>query len=695
MGQIQSFQADVRKFTPQEVSSRFANRAASQLSGIELWAFKDVYRQHAKVNGGSLYWTAESFEKFLELPESVNESGKMLYSMVSYLCLFPFLRPRTPPLVLSNNAPSNLTFENIVKVVILFSGRYKPILSGDYDFLKLIFLAIAYHEDLSSDQDGSTEEKFAMSEKDDTSKLKSGESTSASAESEKMNFFEKKLANLQSSVSSLASSSVTVSSSKASIKSESTDNMDDEMLTINLESINNWYDLDLIKSYDNLNVEMMKISPTSIYHLLILLLALGALQPQEPISTYADHFEDPKLANYKRIAASMTRSFDPKWTVGKLQQHGDIIQNGISYSRFFRVVRSCMPFAFDGLATLFDRFLFNRRIAPETSSFSAVPTRIPEAVFGSPVDHPYASSADHDGLEENMSDAEEIIQLPSRLPEPTKLMNAATIAQLSSFMDINSFQLYGSLRKLYAGSEAGFSMGSFEQKVFKWNAPTIVLVSGYLLSKEPKGARERAFCDQIPPVRYPNSASMLTKSGGMVTYGAVVTTPWKSSHKECFADSSTALFQLEPVQDVFRAAKYNSNYAYFSKNLGVGFGSPPPKVNSHQNHGLPQYHLGNMSLTLEHSLEFGIFRNLGSETFRASDIREYIEFEDRFAITELEVWGCGADEVLKEQARLWAWEEREALRRKNVNLSKDIEESRALLELAGLVNSGNRSGGSV
>lgn len=110
---------------------------------------------------------------------------------------------------------------------------------------------------------------------------------------------------------------------------------------------------------------------------------------------------------------------------------------------------------------------------------------------------------------------------------------------------------------------------------------------------------------------------------------------------------------------------------------------------------MPQYAFGDVSLTLEPSFEYGVFRNVGSETFQSSQIRNSADFEDRFAITELEVWGVGADDVLREQAKLWAWEENEAMRRKNVNLSKDIEESRALLELAGLVGGGNRSGGSA
>ncbi|KAK9373618.1 TLD-domain-containing protein [Lipomyces chichibuensis] len=721
MGQVQT-QSGLKKFTPQEISHKFATKCGSQFSGIELWAFKDIFRRNGKVFDGIYYWTEEDFINFLGIPETAAESGRILYAMVHYLCTFPFIRPRHPPLTFSQVAPTTLTFENVVKVVVLFTGRYKGILTGDYDFLKLLFCAMAYYEEVLADDKEFKEKKASKSSNEEepiSEELKTPEISRRGSDDEKMGFWEKKftaLANLANpsgsvsssassiSASSISASSVSASSASASVGSSDTD-IDEEFLNIDLENISNWYDLDLIKSYDNIDIELLRISPTSLYHIFQLLLAIGHLLPQEPISTYSDHFAEPAIGRYRSIAKSMTQSFDPSWALGNPTDHDCVLETGISYSRFYTVIKSVMPFAFDGLAVLFEHFLFNQRITP-SSSETQQPSliAIPRVVGSPPVDHPFASPKDHDGLEELNEDGgstmimapSKLLIAPSKLPEPTKLMNATMIAQLATFMDVNSFQLYGSLKKLYVGSEAGFSMGSFEQRVFKWNAPTIVLISGYILAPEPKGARERSFFDLLPPIRYSNSTSAVTRRSGKVTYGAVVSTPWKLSPKECFGDNSTALFQLEPVQDVFRSTGYNGNYVYFSKPLGLGFGNLPPKQHSHQNHGAPQYAFGDLSLTLEHALEFGVFRHVGSETFRSSQIREHVDFEDRFAITELEVWGCGADEVLREQARLWAWEEKEALRRKTVNLPKDIEESRALLEMAGLVGGGGkRSGGSV
>ncbi|GMF06852.1 unnamed protein product [[Candida] boidinii] len=98
-------------------------------------------------------------------------------------------------------------------------------------------------------------------------------------------------------------------------------------------------------------------------------------------------------------------------------------------------------------------------------------------------------------------------------------------------------------------------------------------------------------------------------------------------------------------------------------------------------------------------MEFCVFRHLGlggsyepgSIHLSHSDIPEY---EDRFAITDLEVWGCGTDKELAEQAKNWEWEHREAQARQKLNMM-NWEDGKALLEMAGLVGRSGDSGGSV
>jgi hypothetical protein len=185
-----------------------------------------------------------------------------------------------------------------------------------------------------------------------------------------------------------------------------------------------------------------------------------------------------------------------------------------------------------------------------------------------------------------------------------------------------------------------------------------------------------------------------------VTFGVYIREPWKHTHRECFGDSETVLFQLEPIHDVFTASTINTDYVTFTKPPGnrpcLSFGCPHPKpTQSHRKQGL--HALGAVSLLFDESFEFGVFNHdykSRGGAFHTSIVRKF-DFQDRFRIENLEVWGCGGDDEAKAQAERWAWEEREAEARRRVNLGTgDIDADRALLEMAGLVG-GNRSGGSM
>lgn len=158
------------------------------------------------------------------------------------------------------------------------------------------------------------------------------------------------------------------------------------------------------------------------------------------------------------------------------------------------------------------------------------------------------------------------------------------------------------------------------------------------------------------------------------------------------------------MHDVFRASTLNRDYVTFAKpgagvgNTGVAAGNPPPKPSSAsygRRDGLAA--LGPVSLLLDSSFEFGVFTHDYTSrggAFQSSVSRRF-DFQDRFEVESLEVWGCGGDEEAKVQAERWAFEAREAEARRRINLGTgDIEADRALLEMAGLIG-GNRSGGSM
>src|SRR4051794_1651806 len=100
-----------------------------------------------------------------------------------------------------------------------------------------------------------------------------------------------------------------------------------------------------------------------------------------------------------------------------------------------------------------------------------------------------------------------------------EIMNNDVLCQLAFFL--KGDQLWRKVRRLYVGSEAGFSMGSFEQKVFYWRAPTILLVSGTRMLNPPESSRERAFTDTLAPKRYPDGV----ESGDALVFGAFLPCP--------------------------------------------------------------------------------------------------------------------------------------------------------------------------
>lgn len=273
----------------------------------------------------------------------------------------------------------------------------------------------------------------------------------------------------------------------------------------------------------------------------------------------------------------------------------------------------------------------------------------------------------------------------SLLPTTGQILTIDMLTQISFF--IPGSRLWHRLRPLYAGSSAGFSMGSFETHVLKWHAPTILLVSGQRIPSQPQRGPERTFADSLPQRRYSTSAEADEESSERLVFGVYLNVPWKLSHKECFGDVETLLFQLEPVHEVFRASRTVHDYAHFNKNDGIAFGNQLPnqshgkyKVPLHSTVGRHHHNLGPVSLTLDEGFEYGVFNHIsdGGAFFR-SDTR-HVEgdrvWQDRFEIEEVEVWGLGGDKEAEEQRRQWAWEEKEALSRRSLNLGKDIEADR-------------------
>ncbi|EFY84769.1 TLDc domain containing protein 2 [Metarhizium acridum CQMa 102] len=397
------------------------------------------------------------------------------------------------------------------------------------------------------------------------------------------------------------------------------------------------------------------IIPTDNFRKLVMLLLLAApLDAQESLSQYSNRVTGKELEVLRSTAECILMSFV------------DVESSpGIKYRQFQTIMPVLFPNLFNSFNALFEQFLFSKNL--DFSKRKDANPHMQKQTAPKPAQPLLSDRGD--------------------------ILNDHMLAQISLFLPGSS--LFRRVRRLYSGNEAGFSMGSFESKVFNWRAPTILLVSGTLLADTPHGGPEAAFADALPTKRFQNGSK-----SSRVTYGVYVREPWKHTHKECFGDSETVLFQLSPVHDVFPASTINTDYVAFTKPPGnqpcLSFGSPHPRPSkSSRRH--THYSIGAVSLLLNDSFEFGVFNHDYSArggAFHTSISRKF-NFQDRFEVDQLEVWGCGGDDEAKAQAARWAWEEREAEARRKINLgSGDIEADRALLEMAGLVGA-NRSGGSM
>ncbi|KAG9205641.1 Restriction of telomere capping protein 5 [Epicoccum nigrum] len=444
------------------------------------------------------------------------------------------------------------------------------------------------------------------------------------------------------------------------------DDEDDELVLAALDSMDS---LEVFKHGEQTNVHHSIIPTDNFLKLIELLLLIAPIDAQQSLSSLAPELSDDRLQNLRRTAKIVLSSF----VTDK--------QPGVTYRTFNAVLSSSLPFLFDGLNPLFEHFLFAKDFdLSKRKSDSTSPTLEAHPVIPPP---------------KTVVDPEPILR------DEGEILNLTTLSQLSFF--IKGSNLFRRLRPLYSGNTHGFSMGSFEKQVFNWRAPTILLVSGRLLPSTPSSTRERALQDILPPKRYPDSISG-TSENQTITYGAYIPSQWKHTGKMCFGDSSTKLFQLSPTHDVFSASSFSNDYIYFNKSpthpAGVGFGTPVPTQSQASSHSYGVFRPAPVSLHLDDALEFGIFTHLaeGGGSFYPSKLpdRKRKDWQDRFEIDSLEVWGCGGDDVAEAQRREWAFQEREAEARRRINLgSGDKEQDYELLKLAGLVGNENRSGGSM
>ncbi|KAJ6262321.1 hypothetical protein Dda_3128 [Drechslerella dactyloides] len=610
MGQSQS--DEHQELSQEEITHLITVRLQKRtFKDIELYSFRDVFFSLAEHSDGVAFWSEDTLTRFLELPDAL-DVGALIFHASSVAASFPFI----------STGPSVLEWEGMLRVVSVFTGRYKGVLKkGVGDPIRLWFKVLSVYDR------GRSGEEDAGGAKDTDGDTDAGGKGDAAS---------------RTTVESAGSAGADTDDVFAIADPEDLEDDDDDDLA--LAALDALDEIEVFKHAEKPAVKyIQRLDPQDMVKLVMLLLVIAPLDPQHSLATYVERYSADALPDLKKTAESIVRSMSPS---GK----------PILWTAFNKSVRKSLPHLFDGLKPLYEHFLFSKRLSISGDKRAHI-----------------------------------------KLPPPPLLLNMGTImtnnvlTQLSFFL--NGENLWRKLRRLYVGSIDGFAMGSFEQKVFKWRAPTILLVSGSRMPAVPETSREKSFTESLAPKRFPDGV----ETDGSLKFGAYIDVPWKISHKECFGSHGTKIFQLHPFHEVFESCHSHNEYAYYNKSAGIGFGAPLPRVKS----GEPVLHmnLGAVSLILDESLEFGVFTHSsdGGGAFHTSDLPgsgRRDSWQDRFVIEEIEVWGLGGEAEAKEQARQWAWDEAEALRRRSVNLGNDLEANRALLEMAGIIGS-NRSGGSI
>jgi hypothetical protein len=618
---------------------------------------KDNFKSLADHEANVRYLREDTIARYLEIPDVLGASP-VIFQLVSYIGAFPFLQ----------DAPAVLGLDQMVMVITIMTERYRRVLAkGSADRRKLLYKSLAVY-------DRKLSEMVAEERKQKAQENPAGSSSSSRSHAP----------------------GFVVDEAGEDEEDDSLDEEDDELVLAAFASLDY---VDAFRHGNTTTIHGAMIPGDNFRKLIMLLLLIAPLDSQERLSQYSDRLIDSELDGLRSTADSILAAF---LNVEK--------SPGIKFKQFDAVIPAALPFLFNGFNNLFEHFLFSKNVsfAQWRNSSELESKDHPAPVVRKSIDK--SSSRPHSGSVP-LSPVQPVQPL---LQDTGSIMNLNLLSQLSFFIPGSS--LFRRLRLLYSGENDGFSMGSFESKVFNWRAPTILLVRGTRIP--PDEDREHRQTGNLPPRRFlPDNTTAASSSSkeqqnqdqSSLTFGLYVSQPWRITHRECFGAEDSLLFQLSPVHDVFRASSINKDWVSFSRvssmagtagtTGGISVGCPPPEATSSTYRRSSVVSLGPVSLVLDSSFEVGCFTHdytssRGGGAFGNSKVRRF-DFQERFEIDSLEVWGCGGDAEAKIQAERWAWEAREAEARRRINLGTgDIEADRALLEMAGLVGA-NRSGGSM
>lgn len=407
-------------FCIEELSYALAERFATKcFTPLELTHFKDNFYSRAAEQGGLRYWNEKTLSDFLGIPdgsfaaahENPLDAGPVIFRMVSYLGAFPFQ---------NTMAPSVLTFEAIVKVVVLLTERYgKALRRGRKDRIKLLFgsLADVGRKEIVESDAG----KGEVSAEDD------GVGTQH-ANSHAPGFSIDEPAN-----------------------DDYEEDEDDDLALAALES------LDAIEVFKHdhrvdRTVYETSISLDTFRRLLMLLLVIAPLKSLESVRTYTSDLSNEKIEEIRKEADWIISAFSPQ-----------DIDGGISYKAFASTISSSLPYLFDPLTPLFEHMLFSRNL--NLSQKRHLDTTLEQETLEKSEEIPPPTS----------------IILPGSFE--SSILNSTLISHLSFFLptassSINLFRSGIRLHPVFSTAAHGSSLTSFSHNVMTWQSPSLLLLQG-------------------------------------------------------------------------------------------------------------------------------------------------------------------------------------------------------------------------
>jgi hypothetical protein len=400
------------------LAERFATKCFSPL---ELTHFKDNFFSRTAEQGGIRYWNEKTLSDFLGVPdgscsgadEAPLDAGPVLFRMVSYLGAFPFQ---------NTLAPTVLTFEAMVKVVVLLTERYGKVLRrGRKDRIKLLFgsLADVGRKNVGKPFETDTAVKQSGSEEDPEP---------CPAKSHAPGFSIDEPAN-----------------------DEYDEDEDDDLALAALES------LDAIEVFKHdhrvdRTVYETRISVDTFRRLVMLLLVIAPLKPLEPVKTYTSDLGSERIEAIRKEADSIIAALRPEESDG-----------GITYRAFARTVSTSLPYLFDPLTALFEHMLFSKNL-------NLSQRRPSEAT---PED-----SADEKAEEAAMAKP---VLLPGSFE--STILNPTILSHLSFFLpskshSMNLFKSGVRLHPVFSTAAHGSSLTSFSHNVLTWQSANLLILQG-------------------------------------------------------------------------------------------------------------------------------------------------------------------------------------------------------------------------